>query len=400
MKLDGIRVLDLSRFLPGPLLTQMMADQGAEVLKIEAVCGGEPTRKAGGMREGVSVFFANTNRGKKSVALDLKSPMGVEAVLRLAETCDVIVETFRPGVADRLGVGYRMVAERAPRIVYASISSFGQNGPYRDIASHDLTIEAACGALSITRGRDGAPAIPGVPAADILSATTALSGILMALFRRQKTGQGDFLDIAMADCLLAALPNNFDAAMAEGRQPDPMLSRSLGGNALYSIYAAKDGGWMAIGSQEHKFAVNILTALGRVDLIEVSKRPPGPDQNPLRDFLSETFANLTMQEWEAFFATSDVPIAPVRSLPEVLEDLHFRSRGMVLEDSNGWHHLGSPIHFLLEPGAPVLQLPALGQHSRTVLREIGFTENEIDEAILDGVTHEASPDEIVAHSGS
>lgn len=257
MKLEGIRVVDLSRFLPGPLLTQFMADQGAEVIKIESTDEGEPTRAVGGMRDGVSVFFANTSRGKKSLALNLKHPEGVEALLRLAEVSDVVVEAFRPGVAERLGVGYAQVAARAPHIVYASIAAFGQSGPYRDLATHDLAIEAMAGVLSITRGQDGRPAIPGLPAADMLSSTIALSGVLMALLRRQKTGRGDYLDMAMADCLLACIPNNFDTAMIERRQPDVGGARSLGGNALYQLYETKDGEWIALGGQEHKFAVNL-----------------------------------------------------------------------------------------------------------------------------------------------
>src|SRR4051794_1077326 len=207
MKLDGIRVLDLSRFLPGPILTQLMADHGAEVIKVESVDEGEPTRAVGEMRDGVSVFFANTSRGKKSIALNLKRPEAVEALMRLAETADVFVEAFRPGVAARLGVDYPRVAARAPHIVYASISAFGQTGPHRDIATHDIATQAMAGVLSITRGRDGAPAIPGLAAGDILSATIGLSGVLMALLRRNQTGRGDYLDTAMADCLVSALPN-------------------------------------------------------------------------------------------------------------------------------------------------------------------------------------------------
>jgi crotonobetainyl-CoA:carnitine CoA-transferase CaiB-like acyl-CoA transferase len=168
MKLDGIRVLDLSRFLPGPMLTQFMADHGAEIIKVESVDEGEPTRAVGEIRDGISVFFANTNRGKKSFALNLKRPEGREALMRLAEKSDVLVEAFRPGVAERIGVDYARIAARAPGIVYVSIAAFGQTGPYRDIASHDLAIEAMSGVLSLTCGRDGAPAIPGVQAADMM----------------------------------------------------------------------------------------------------------------------------------------------------------------------------------------------------------------------------------------
>ena len=308
MKLEGLRVIDLSRFLPGPMMTQFMADHGAEVIKVEAVGEGEPTRALGETRDGVSVFFANTTRGKKSLALDLKHPDGVEALMRLAENSDVLVEAFRPGVVDRLGIGYAQVSRRAPQIVYASIAAFGQSGPYRDLATHDLAIEAMSGVLSITHGQDGKPAIPGMPAADIVSSMMTLSGVLMALLRRKETGRGDYLDIGMGECLLACMSNNFGSAMAERRQPDVGNARSLGGNPLYALYETKDGDWIALGSQEMKFAVNLLTLLGRPDLIEFCKLPPGAAQEPVKAFLSETFLTKTKAEWVEYFKGRRRPV--------------------------------------------------------------------------------------------
>lgn len=377
MKLQGIRVIDLSRFLPGPVMTQFMADQGAEIVKVESVDEGEPTRVIGEMRDGVSVYFANTARGKKSLALNLKHPAGVEALMRLAEVSDVMVEAFRPGVAERLGVGYKQVAARAPHIVYASISAFGQSGPYRDIAAHDLATEAMAGVLSLNRGLDGKPAIPGLPASDMLSSTLALAGVLMALLRRKETGRGDYLDMAMAECLLACIPNNLGSAMAERRQPDVGEERALGGNALYTIYETRDADWIALGGQEMKFAVNLLTALGRPDLIELCKLPPGKGQHPVRDYLRETFRTKTKREWVEWFKGRDIPFAPVKTLPEVLEDPHFRQRGMVMTDQRGWDHIGTPIRFENEPGRVSFDVPALGQHSREVLRALGYAEAEI-----------------------
>ena len=377
MKLEGIRVVDLSRFLPGPMLTQHMADHGAEVIKVEATDEGEPTRVIGETRDGVSVFFANTSRGKKSLALNLKHRDGVEAFLRLVETADVVVEAFRPGVAERLGVGYAQVAARAPRVVYVSISAFGQTGPYRNIATHDLATEAMAGTLSITCGRDGAPVIPGLPAGDMLSSALGLSGVLMALLRRERTGRGDFLDIAMAESLLSSMPNNMGSAMAERRQPILSESRSLGGNALYALYETAEGGWIALGSQEAKFAVRILTMLGRPDLIEACLLPPGRGHDPVRDFLKATFLTRTREQWIAFFAGHDVPIAPVKTLPEVLDDPHFRARGMVTTNSKGWDQIGSPICFGDEPGAPSDTLPNQGEHTREILHNIGYSAAEI-----------------------
>ena len=209
MKLEGIRVIDLSLFLPGPAMTQVMADHGAEVIKVEPLPGGEPNRAIGAMRDGVSVYFANTHRGKKSLALNLKTAEGVEALLRLAETADVFVEAFRPGVVDRLGVGYQAVAARNPGIVYASISAYGQSGPYAHRPAHDLAVEAMAGVLSVNLGWDDRPWNPGLAAGDMLAANIALAGVLMALLRREQTGRGDYVDVAMMDALIASMPNNY-----------------------------------------------------------------------------------------------------------------------------------------------------------------------------------------------
>jgi crotonobetainyl-CoA:carnitine CoA-transferase CaiB-like acyl-CoA transferase len=400
MKLEGIRVVDLSLFLPGPLMTQFMADHGAEVVKIESIHEGEPTRALGEMRGAVSVYFANTNRGKKSLALNLKDPAGVEVLLRLAERSDVLVEAFRPGVVARLGIGYRRVAERAPHIVYVSISAFGQSGPYSGLAAHDLATEAMTGTLSLNRGRDGKPAIPGMAGADMLAATMGFSGIMMALYRRRESGKGDYLDISMADCLLACLPNNMGTAMARRRQPEPSEERTLGGNAMYGVYETKDADWIVLGAAELKFATNLLGALGRPDLIELCKLPPGRGQDPVRGFLREAFRSKTKLEWVAWFKGRDIAFAPVKELPEVLEDPHFQARGMVLKDARGWDHLGVPIRFADEPGNPRFALPAHGEHSCEILRGLGYASSQIDALRQGGVVKQAGAEEVAGYRGA
>jgi len=355
------------------------------VIKVESLHEGEPNRGIGAKRDGVSVYFANTHRGKKSLALNLKDPAGVEVLMRLAQKSDVLVESFRPGVVDRLGIGYAQVAKRAPKIVYASIAAFGQSGPYRDIAAHDLATEAMTGVLSLNRGGDGRPAIPALANADMLASMMTLSGVLMALYRRQETGKGDYLDMAMADCLLACLPNNMGTAMTERRQPDLKEERALGGNALYGIYETKDRDFVVLAGQEAKFARNLLEPLGRPDLVALCELPPGRGQDPVRDFLASTFRTKTKAEWVEWFKGRDVAFAPMRTLPEVLEDPHFKARGMVLKDARGWDHLGVPIRFRDEPARPDFEPPAHGQHTSAILRSLGYSAGEIGQLESRGV---------------
>jgi crotonobetainyl-CoA:carnitine CoA-transferase CaiB-like acyl-CoA transferase len=372
-------------------MTQFMADHGAEVIKVESIHEGEPNREIGDKRDGVSVYFANTHRGKKSLALNLKDPAGVEILLRLAARSDVFVEAFRPSVVDRLGIGYRHVSARAPQIVYASISAFGQSGPYSGLATHDLGTEAMAGVLSLNRGADGRPAIPGIANADMLASMMCLSGVLMALYRRKETGKGDYLDMAMADSLVACMPNNLGTAMAHRRQPDLSEERSLGGNAMYGIYETRDGDFVVLGAAEIKFATNLLTALGRPELIELCKLPPGRGQDPVREFFRATFRTKTKAEWIEWFKGRDIAFAPVKTLPEMLEDPHFKARGMVLKDERGWDHIGVPIQFANEPGRATFRAPALGEHSSQILHELGYGDGEIERLERDRVIRGAAP---------
>lgn len=376
MKLEGIKVLDLSQYLPGPHLTMMMADHGADVIRIESP-EGEPTRALGKYHEGTTVWFRNTHRSKRSVVLNLKQPDAVDAFLKLAAGADVIVEAFRPGVVDRLGVGYKQVAAVNPRIVYCSISAFGQTGPYAKRVAHDLSIEAESGVVSLNVGGDGSPGIPCVPAADMAGSMMALSGILMALLRREKTGRGDYLDISMQDGLVSWLVNIISPVFAEKRELDPTEERSLGGNAFYRIYRCADGEHITLGGAEIKFVQNLLGELGRPDLVDLCRLPPGRRQDPVRDFLVESFAKHPLSYWEALFSRIDVCWAPVKGVKEALDSEHLRARGMRLEFPGGDLHLGIPIQFTDEPGRVVPRAPALGEHTREALRAVGYTDEQL-----------------------
>lgn len=372
MKLEGLRVVDLSLFLPGPHLTMMMADHGAQVIKIEPPGEGDPGRHIGLAEDGTTVFFRNANRGKQSVCLNLKHAGAREALARLCAGADVVVEAFRPGVAARLGFDYETLARTNPRLVYASISAFGQTGPDRDLPAHDLAVEALAGVVSVNLGPDDSPAMPGIPAADMAASLMAFGGILMALLRRERTGRGDRLDIAMQDSLMAWLPNVLGPVFAEKRAPVPKAERTWGGSAFYRIYRTLDGRHVVLGAQEIKFVRNLLGELGRLDFVPLAERGPGPHQTPLVEFLAATFATRTQAEWITWFAGKDIGFAPVRTLREAFDAPHVEARGMRLHDAAGREHIGIPIKYADEPGQPVLATPALGAHTDAVLAALGY----------------------------
>ena len=366
MKLEGLRVVDLSWFLPGPYLTMALADHGAEVIKVEPPGEGDPGRRIGLADDRTSVFFRNMNRGKKSLVLDLKQEADKETLLRLCETADVVVESFRPGVAARLGVGYEQVSVRNPRVVYVSISAFGQDGPYRNRPAHDLALEAVSGVLSLTLGDDGRPAIPGIPTADIISALQGLSGVLMALLRRATTGRGDYLDIAMHDVLVAACANVVGPTFAEDRQPDVKQERTTGGSAFYRIYDTRDGRQLVLAGQEEKFVRSLLQTLGRPDLEELCAQGPGAHQQAVADFLQETFRQRDLRDWLSWLNGLDVCFAPVNTLPEAFQDPNLLARGMVLTDETGRRHIAPAVRFRDEPPRPCLQEPLHGEHTQEI----------------------------------
>jgi crotonobetainyl-CoA:carnitine CoA-transferase CaiB-like acyl-CoA transferase len=375
-------VLDLSQFLPGPHFTMMMGDHGAEVIRIESQ-EGEPTRTIGARQGGASVWFRNTHRGKKSIVLNLKSPEGVAAFMKLAQTADVVVEAFRPGVVQRLGIGYDAVKAVNPRVVYVSVAAYGQDGPMAQRPAHDLSIQAESGVVSLNCGPDGRPALPGIPAADMAASLMAMNGVLMALVRCQSTGQGDYIDISMQDALMSWLVNVVGPVFGEDRELELRSERGFGGSAFYQIYQCADGQFLTLGGSELKFARNLLTALGRPDLLELCKLPPGRGQDPVQDFLRATFMEKTLPQWEAILTPLDVCWAPVRSLKQALAMPQVQARQMRLDfEQQGFGggrvtELGIPIKFRHEPGQVQPDIPTLGQHTHEVLSALGLDEQTI-----------------------
>ena len=380
MKLTGLKVLDLSAFLPGPHMTMMMADHGADVIMVEPANGaGEPTRSVGYRTDdGVSVWFRNIARGKRSLKINLKDPQARDLFYALAKEADVIVEAFRPGVVKRLGVDYDTITALNPRIVYCSISAFGQEGAYAQKPGHALTIEALSGVLDLNRGlEDDKPTNPCIPASDMAASLMAFSAIMMALYRRHETGKGDYIDMSMYDALVAWTPNVTGPVFAEDKHPVPKTMRSFGGAAMNRVYETKDGKFLVLGGSEIHFAKNLLEALGRPDLLDYAKLEPGPGQDPLKAFFNDVFRTKTMAEWEMFLAPVDVCWAPVRSLKDAFDDPYALERGQILKDADGYRHLGPPIRFRHEDGRPDLRVPAYGEHSEEIAHEAGLSPDAI-----------------------
>lgn len=353
-KLSGIRVIDLTMFLPGPMMTVMMADQGAEVIKVEPTYG-DPAREQApfdtyGDAEH-SVWFANLNRGKRSVVLDLKSEEGKQVLRDLVENADVFVEGFRPGVMKRLGFDYQAVKAIKPDIIYCSISAFGQEGALAQHPAHDMAVQALAGFLSVNDGGDGKPVVPGVASSDMAAGLTALSAVLMALVGRANTGEGAYIDCAMFDALLPWSAHTAGSAIAGGASPRSALQRSLGGAAFYQIYGTADAKHIVLGGRELKFAKNLLSALNREDLLPIAERPAG-EQEELIAFLRDTFLTKTRDQWVEWFSGKDVAFSPVLDFREALDEPHITERGLLVEATGQGKHIAPAIRFAGEDWEP------------------------------------------------
>ena len=326
MKLKGLRVVDLSVFLPGPYLTLALADHGAEVIKIEPP-DGDPTRRIGVADGPTTLYFRNLNRGKKSVVLNLKEPRDRDRLLRLAATADVFVESFRPGVVDRLGVGYEDVKARNAGIVYCSTSGYGQSGPYSQYAGHDLNYLGVGGYLAASEaGEGGKPIIPGTTVADSAAGGMhAVMSICAALVARGRTGEGAFLDVSVADGALQLMALHIEDHLATGVQPGHRHTITTGRYACYDTYQASDGGWITVAAIEPKFWANFCNLIG---LPQWAARQTDDDvQDQVRAEVADVIRTKARDEWVALLAPADTCVAPVLTVAEVVDDPQLVGRG-------------------------------------------------------------------------
>ncbi len=398
LPLAGIRVLDLSRLLPGGFCSLLLADFGADVLKVEDTGMGDYIRWSPPYVEGVeqsakSALFLSLNRNKRSIRLDLKSERGRAALLALVREHDVVLESFRPGVLERLGVGYERMREVNLGIVYCAISGYGQSGPKRDASGHDMNYLGLVGLLGLTGERGGAPIQAAGQIADLGGgALMAALGIMVALRERDGgpgspgSGEGQMVDVSMADGTLSWLAMVAAAHFADGAVPHRGELPLAGGLICYRPYRCSDG-WVTLGALEPKFWQAFCRGIGRDELIAKQFERPGSEAHAA---VEEIFRERSRAEWGAFAGEHDCCLEPLLELDEALESELVRERGMVVElDQPGAgapvRQLGIPIKLTRTPGAhDRLPAPALGEHTQAALLAAGYSQRELEELLSEG----------------
>jgi crotonobetainyl-CoA:carnitine CoA-transferase CaiB-like acyl-CoA transferase len=368
MPLSHIKVLDLSRQLPGPFCSMLLADMGADTL-----CIAQPNDPMG-----IGIPFLARN--KRHMTLNLKAPQGREILRRLADDADVLLEGYRPGVPQRLGIDYETLRARNPRLIYCSISGYGQDGPYRDRVGHDINYLAQAGVLSFVGEEGGPPVIPGVQIADIAGgAMMAAVGILTALIARDKTGAGQFVDIAMLDGSFACNAYHTLLWMLSGQVPKRGGEQLTGHWPCYAVYETADGRHLTIGAFEPHFWATLCHHLGCPHFI-ATQWDEGEPRQAAFEFLRRTFRSKTLAQWTAELGKLDICYAPVNTLEEAWDDPQLRHRGMHLEmpgPSGPTRLIGPPIKLSCTPASIRTPPPVFGEHTGAVLACLGYSSEEI-----------------------
>lgn len=377
LALDDVRILDLSRLAPGPFCTMLLGDLGADVLLIEP----PPSSRAGQAGQGSGDAYDALRRNKRSIVLNLRDDEAREVFYKLAEAADVVLEGFRPGVVKRLAVDYETLRERNPRLIYCSLSGYGQAGPYADLVGHDINYISIGGALSmIGPSPEGPPAIPMNIIADFAAGGLhAAYGILAALHARERTGRGQYVDIAMSDGVLYLLSMIISGYFANGRVPEAGRTVLNGSAPHYNVYECKDGRWISLGSLEPHFWANLCQAMGREDF--VSHQYDAAKRDEIFAHFRRQFKTKTRDEWFGILKQTDICVAPVLTLDEALRDPHNLSRGMVVEVEHPQvgrvKQVGIGTKLSETPGAVRTPPPAVGQHTDEVLASLGYDAERI-----------------------
>jgi glutaryl-CoA transferase len=396
--LEDIFVLDLSRILSGPFCTMMLGDMGATVVKVEPPPRGDDTRLWGPpFINGISTYFLSINRNKRSIGLNLKSPRGQEVLWKLVDRADVLVENFRPGVLDKLGFGFDAVAARNPRLIYASISGYGQTGPYRNRPGYDVVAQGESGIVDLTGEPDRQPVKVGASIADIVAGLYAYQGILLAMLARHRTGKGQHVDIALLDGMISTLTYQAESYFATGKSPKRLGTRHPS-IVPYETFETRDG-FVNIGAANEKQWQNLCRALDVADLAFDPRfnTMAGRISNygELRAILDGRLRTLTRAEAFELLAKYELPVGPINTVAEVLEDPHIHAREMVKElthpEYGPLRYVGIPVKLSDTPGELQGPPPRFGEHNRNVLAELGYDEHGIDQLAMSNVIVEAQP---------
>ncbi len=389
--LEGIRVIDFTQAMAAPFGTMNLADMGADVIKIEPPGTGEPTRELSSVTQnGHSATFMTMNRGKRGLTVDLKRPEGVEIVTRLAQSADVFVQNYRPGVAERLGLGYDALRAVNPRLIYCSVSGFGGTGPYAPRGGYDLIAQGMSGIISVT-GEEGAPAKSGVPLSDLCAGLFAAYGILCALEHRERTGAGQLVDTSLLEAAMALTVWEATEYWVTGQAPRPLGSAHRL-TAPYQALRAADG-YFTVGANNDKLFEALCRALERPDLLD-DPRFAGrglrmEHRAALIEALEKTTAGETRAHWLERLARDGVPSGPINSYAEALADPHALARQMVVDlvhpGAGPIKALGIPVKLSETPGAVDRAAPLLGEHTAEILTELGYSHAEQRELQAKGV---------------
>jgi crotonobetainyl-CoA:carnitine CoA-transferase CaiB-like acyl-CoA transferase len=390
--LEGVRVVDLTRILAGPYCTQALADAGAEVVKVEEPGRGDDTRGWGPpFVDGESAYFLAVNRGKRSLTLNLKEPRGRDLLWRLLGTADVVVENFRPGALGRMGFAFDEVHRRLPRIVYASVSGYGPDGPWGGRPGYDAVVQGEGGLMSLTGAPDGVPYKVGASLVDVIAGMTAVQGILLALLRRATTGRGGRVDVSLLESLLATLSYHNSTYLLAGQEPTRLGNRHPN-LAPYETFEAADG-YVTVGVGSEALWRSFCAAIDRPALAEdprfATNRQRVTSYGELRATLEPVFRGRTVAAWLDALERAGIPAGRVRSVAEALDNPQVSARGLLLELQHPrlgrGRYVGSPIHLDGAGRGSLLPPPLLGQHTDQVLGELGLGTAEIESLRRDGV---------------
>lgn len=379
--LTGLRVLDLTRLQPGNYATMVLGDLGAEVIKVEEPGRGDYVRWTPPMVGGSSAMHLALNRNKKSVTLNLKDPRGVDLLKRLVGDADVLIESFRPGVMDRLGVGYSILSQGKPQLIYAAITGYGQDGPYAARAGHDINYISTAGILETTGPSSGDPVLPSVQIADLSGAMMAVIGVLAALFRRSASDRGEFIDVSMMDSGLSWLALHTAPWFAGG----PPLERGRGylngGFPFYRVYRCNDDRHLSVGALEPQFWKALCESIGHPELAD-EQYAPEPRRSEIHALLEKVFASKSRDEWVELLADTESCVAPINDFEEMAKDPQLKARGMVIDsplgEAEGWKHLGVVPRLTEAPGVLDRRAPGLGEHNREVYSALGLDPEQIE----------------------